>query len=429
MAAVSRQPGFLFILFSLLLSILGVGLVIPVLPKLVTEMSGGSPSHAAFIYGTLVASYAAMQFLFSPLVGALSDRFGRRPVLLVSVAGSAVDYLFLALAPHLWMLFVGRVVAGMCAATLATANAYVADITPPEGRAKRYGLMGAVFGLGFIIGPLLGGVLGEIHIRAPFWTAAGLAAAGFVYGLLVLPESLPRERRAPVRWQKANPLGAVLALRRFKGVLPLAAVLTLLNLATFSLHAVWVLYTDYRFGWTPRDVGWSLAFVGVMAALVQGGLAGRVVKAVGERATLLLGLLASATAFVLYGIVPAGWMLYPAIVVGAVGGLVAPASQSLITRSVSRDQQGLAQGALTSLGALCYVLAPLLATTLFGLFSGERAIRELPGMPFFVGSLLALVALVIAWRVVRPGLPATAAPAAAPNAATAAVEHATPATK
>lgn len=401
----SRQPGFLFILFSLLLSILGVGLVIPVLPTLVTEMTGGSPSHAALTYGTLVASYAAMQFAFSPLVGALSDRFGRRPVLLISVAGSAVDYLFLALAPALWMLFVGRLVAGMCAATLATANAYVADITPPEGRAKRYGLMGAVFGLGFVIGPLLGGVLGEVNVRLPFWVAAGLAGLGFLYGLLVLPESLPKDRRAPVQWHKANPLGAVLALRHFPGVLPLAAVLTLLNLATFSLHAVWVLYTAYRFGWTPRDVGWSLAFVGVMAAAIQGGLAGRVVNALGERATLLLGLSASALAFVLYGAVPAGWMLYPAIVVGAVGGLVGPASQSLITRSVNRDQQGLAQGALTSLGALCYVLAPLLATTLFGIFSGPGAVIELPGMPFFAGALLTVAAGVIAVRTVRPVSP------------------------
>lgn len=392
----SRQPGFPFILVSLLLSILGVGLIIPVLPTLVTELTGGSPPDAAFTYGIFVASYAGMQFLFSPLVGALSDRFGRRPVLLASIAGSAADYLFLAFAPTLGLMFIGRVIAGMCAATLSTANAYVADITPPEGRAKRYGLMGAVFGLGFVLGPLTGGLLGEIHVRLPFVFAAALAGVGFVYGLFVLPESLPRERRSPVRWRKANPLGAVLALRRFVGVIPLAAVLTLVNLATFSLHAVWVLYTAYRFGWGPREVGWSLAFVGVMAAVVQGGLAGRVVKLVGERATLFVGLSASALAFVLYGVAPAGWMMFPAIMVGAVGGLVAPASQSLITRAVSRDQQGLAQGALTSLGALCYVISPLLATTLFGLFSGEVAIAEIPGMPFFVGSALTLVAIAIA---------------------------------
>lgn len=397
-----REPGFGFILVTLLIAVLGIGLIIPVLPNLVTQLSGGTPSNSAFVYGIFVAVYAAMQFLFSPLIGVLSDRFGRRPVLLVSVAGSAVDYLFLALAPQLWMLFIGRMISGVTAATLATANAYVADVTAPDQRPKRFGIMGAIFGLGFVIGPLTGGILGEHSLRAPFYFAAALAAVSFVYGLLVLPESLPPENRSKtIMWRKANPLVAVAALRQYRGVIPVAAVLTMLNLAQFSLHSVWVLYTAYRFGWGPRDVGLSLGFVGIMAAVVQGGLTGKVVKLIGERSTVCVAALASAMAFACYGLATSGWMLYPAIVLGAIGGLVGPASQSLITREVGKDNQGSAQGALTSLSSLCYVFAPLGATWLFGHFSGSGAIRELPGIPFFVGSLLALVALLIAIVLVK----------------------------
>lgn len=397
-----REPGFGFILVTLLIAVLGIGLIIPVLPRLVTELSGGSPSDSAFVYGIFVAVYAAMQFLFSPLIGALSDRFGRRPVLLVSVAGSAVDYLFLAFAPTLALLFVGRLISGITAATLATANAYVADVTPPEQRPKRFGIMGAVFGLGFVIGPLVGGILGEYSLRLPFLFAAGLAGVSFVYGWLVLPESLPPESRSKLQLRKANPLAALVALKQYRGVIPLASVLTMLNLAQFSLHSVWVLYTAYRFNWGTRDVGLSLAFVGVMAAVVQGGLTGKVVKLVGERKTVYLGATSAALAFMGYGLSTAGWMLYPAIVLGAIGGLVGPASQSLITREVGKSHQGAVQGALTSLSSLCYVVAPLVATWLFGHFSGKGAIAEIPGVPFFAASAMAVTALMIALVFVRP---------------------------
>lgn len=406
----SPRAGFLFILVTLLIAVLGIGLVIPVLPRLVTQMSEGtdtahlataSLSASSFTYGVFVAVYAAMQFVCAPILGSLSDRFGRRPVLLVAIAGTAADYVLLTFAPTLLWLFVGRVIAGVTAASITTCNAYIADVTAPENRAKAFGMFGAVFGIGFALGPFLGGILGEYHLRLPFAAAALLAFINFLYGLFVLPESLPKENRRAFSWAKSNPLGSLRVLSQFHGVIPIAAVMTLVNLGTFSLHSVWVLYTAYRFDWTPRDVGLSLGFVGVLAILVQGGLTGRVVKLLGEHRTMYLALASTAIAFSGYGLATAGWMMYPAMIFGAVGGLLGPAAQALITKQVGPDKQGLAQGALSSLSALCAVAAPLAATALFAAFTGPHAPLHLPGISFLCGTALTLLALGLALTTVR----------------------------
>jgi MFS transporter, DHA1 family, tetracycline resistance protein len=403
----AKPPGIGFILITFLLIVLGFSMIIPVLPTLVKQLLGRSESESAFVYGLIVAAYAGMQFLFAPLLGALSDRFGRRPVLLISTLGMALDYVLMSIAPVLALIIVGRLVAGLTAASITTCNAYVADITKPEDRAKRYGLIGAVFGIGFAFGPLLGGALGEWHLRAPFMFSACLAFINFFYGLLVLPESLPAEHRREFSWKRANPLGALLVVRRHEGVLPLLAVAALLNLAQFSLHVTWVFYTSYRFGWQPLDVGKSLAFVGMLAIVVQGALIGPFVRRFGEVNTLLIGVACASAAFAGYGLASHGWMMYAAMIPGAFGGLVGPAAQAMLTRRMGPKNQGLGQGMVSSLGALCQVLAPILGSYLFGRFSGPHAIAEIPGISFLVGSTLCVVALMIAVTYIRPYSPPT----------------------
>lgn len=427
LTATGRRPAFAFILFTLLLDILGIGLIIPVLPRLVTQLSGGTESTSAWKYGVFVAVYATMQFFCAPLLGALSDQFGRRPVLLISIFGTACDYVLMTFAPNLALLFLGRVLNGITAANITTANAYVADVTKPEDRAKRFGLTGAVFGIGFVLGPSIGGLLAEPmhfpswiplqgahdfaaahldHLRWPFAFAAFLALANFMYGLVVLPESHLMKNRRPFTWSKANPAGSLVALRRFRGVVPLAAVLSTLNLAQFSLHSTWVLYTAYRFHWGPRDVGLSLGFVGVLAVFVQGFLTGKVVKKIGEHATLYLGLVFAALAYTGYGMATQGWMMYAVMVVGAFGGMLGPAAQALITQEVGPTNQGLAQGALSSLSALTAIIAPLVATWLFSHFTGSHAFAELPGVSFLLGGFLVAVGFLIAILFVRKHAPA-----------------------
>lgn len=411
----NRQPAFAFILVTLLLNVLGIGLIIPVLPKLVVEITGQSLSTSAITYGIFAAAYSTMQFFCAPLLGALSDRFGRRPVLLLSTLGTALDYVMMTLAPTLAILFLGRVLGGVTAASLTAANAYVADVTPPEDRAKRFGMTGAVFGIGFVLGPTVGGLLGDYNLRAPFAFAALLAFCNFLYGLFVLPESHPKEHRSAFALRKANPVGSLLALKRFRGVVPLATVLTTLNLAQFSLHATWVLYTAYRFGWGPKDVGLSLGFVGLLAVFVQGYLTGKIVKKIGEHATLYLGFFFATLAYTGYGLATQGWMMYAVMVVGAFGGILGPAAQALITQQVGRENQGLAQGALSSLSALCAIIAPLTATWLFAHFSGENAIADLPGISFIVGGVLTALGFAIALVYVRK-LPEPAVALVAPEA-------------
>lgn len=404
-----RNAALAFIFVTVLIDVLSFGLIIPVLPHLVEDFVGGSTVNAAYWIGVFGTVFAAIQFFSSPVQGALSDRFGRRPVILVSCLGLGLDFCFMALANTLPWLFVGRMISAMTAASFTTANAYVADVTPHEKRAKSYGMIGAAFGLGFIVGPMIGGWLGGIDLRLPFWFAAGLALLNFCYGLFVLPESLPVERRTTkFDWSHANPLGSIKLLRSYPQVFGLAAVVLIANLAHYVYPSIFVLFADYQYQWGPREVGWVLAVVGVCSVIVQAGLVGKVVHALGERRALLLGLACGVVGFGVYGFADKGWMFLIGIPVSAVWGLAAPATQALITRQVGPEVQGRIQGALMSLVSMAGIVGPALFAGSFGFFIGPRAPLHLPGAPFLIAGLLLGVAWIIAWRYAR------AAPAHAP---------------
>jgi MFS transporter, DHA1 family, tetracycline resistance protein len=408
--APGRRPALGFIFVTVVLTVLGFGLLIPVLPELVKQFEGGDVSAGSHTYGWLVSIYALMQFVASPILGALSDRFGRRKVILVALAGAALDYVAMALAPSLTVLFLARMVGGATAGLLSTANAYVADVTPPERRAGGFGFIGAAFGVGFIVGPLIGGVLGSVDLRLPFWAAAGCAALNGLYGFFVLPESHPPERRRAFAWSRANPIGALLALRRFPAVLGLAWAYFTMTFATMMLISIWALYTVHRYGWGPRDVGLSLMLVGLSAAIVQAGLARRIIGALGARRAVAVGLLVSATTQVLYGLAPAGWMIFPIIVLGAFTGLAGPAIQTYVTKRVAADEHGAVQGIYAGLASLAGIPGPLLGTWLFGWAIAPGRAVQVPGLAFFVAAAIALTALALAERSFRaePPVPRSA---------------------
>lgn len=394
----NRNAGVAFILIVLILDTLGIGVVVPVLPKLVTQLSRGDLAAGSRYYGFFVAAYALMQVLFAPMLGALSDRYGRRPVILASLLGAALDYALLALAPDLWWLFLGRVLAGVTGASFSAATAYIADVTPPAKRAQSFGLVGVAFGVGFIIGPAIGGLAGSYNLRAPFVLAACLNLANFLYGVFVLPESLSRENRRPVSFARANPFGALVNLGRSPVLLGLTGTMLCGYLAQQILQSSWALYTGERFGWSPRDVGMSLAFVGVIAALVQGGLVRVIVPKLGERRSLLFALVFSVAGHTAFALSTRGWMMYVFIVPFALGGLAGPAVQAILSREVTASEQGELQGSLTSLSSLSAVVAPLLATSLFARFAPATATPRIPGAPFFAAAVINLVGLGLAAR-------------------------------
>ena len=395
-----RQAAIPFILLTLFIDILGIGIIIPVLPELVKQFTGDSTSDASWYVGIIAASYSLMQFIFAPIVGALSDRFGRRPVILASLFGLAVDFVVQGLAQNLIWLFLGRIFAGIFGASITTANAYIADVSTPETRARNYGLVGIMFGLGFICGPSLGGILGAYWLRLPFFVSASLALLNWLYGFFILPESLPLEKRSPFSLARANPFGTLKRLKTYPLVSGLAAAFVCMSLAQRGLENVWVLYTGYRFGWGEFQNGLALGLVGLMAAVVQGGLIRPTVKRFGERGTVLLGLIVSACAFLGYGVASQGWMIPGIIIFGSLGGLTGPAIQSIVAGSVSPNEQGNIQGALTSLMSLTNIVAPLFITAgLFSYFTSETAIVQLPGAPFLLGSMLLIIAIVIVKRV------------------------------
>ena len=374
-----------FILVTAVLDILAMGLVIPVLPPLI-EAFAGSTANAGLWNGVLVALWAAMQFLASPVIGSLSDRFGRRPVILVSVAGMAVDWMLMALAPNLWWLAVGRMIGGVTSSSFTTIYAYVADVTAPEGRARAFGLVGAAFSGGFVLGPFLGGVLGEISPRAPFWAAAAMSAAAFAYGLLVLPESLRPENRTPFSWARANPFGAFALLRSRSGLVGLASVNFLLYFAHHVFSAVFVLYAGHRYGWTPFQVGLLLAFVGAMDMAVQGALTGPVVKRLGEWRTLVLGLGGGAAGLVAMGLAPTSLAFVLAMLPNALWGLAMPTIQSLMTARVGEAEQGQLQGANNSLASIAGVASPLFFGSVYGLTAGAGAPVPFIGTAFLIAA-------------------------------------------
>lgn len=392
-----------FILVTLFLDILGIGIVVPVLPELVKQLVGGSTTVASRYVGLIAATYSLMQFMCAPLLGALSDRFGRRPVLLASLVGLGVDFLIQGLAPSIGWLFLGRLLAGVMGASITTANAYIADVSAPAERARNYGLVGVMFGLGFIFGPALGGILGGIHLRLPFFAAALLALLNGLYGFLVLPESLPPERRSALSWMSIIPVaGTLRSLFQYRLVAGLAVAFLFTSLAHRGLENVWVLYTSYRFGWDEFTNGLTLGLVGLMAVVVQGLLVRPVIARAGERRAALLGLAISALAFAGYGLAAEGWMMWAIIVVGALGGITGPAIQNIVASSVPPQDQGKTQGAITSLMGLTSIVAPLFFTAgLFSYFTSPQALVHLPGAPFLLGAALLLTALLIVQRVFR----------------------------
>jgi DHA1 family tetracycline resistance protein-like MFS transporter len=409
-APAARAPAVRFILVAVLLDVIGIGVMLPVMPALVGEFTQDRAAQAHW-YGLLTVTFGAMQFLCAPLLGALSDRVGRRPVLLLSITGLGLMFLVTAWAPSLAVLVASRVLGGALSASMSVAQAYVADITAPADRARYFGLVGAAFGMGFVIGPVIGGLLGAHDVRWPFYLAAALAFVNAAYGLLVLPESLPRDRRTPIRWRKANPFGALVGLTRLARVGPLVGVGALANLAQFVLHTVWVLYTSFRFGWGPRESGLSLFVVGVMVAIVQGALLSPLLRRFGERGVVLAGLSSATLAFVSYGLATAGWVMYATLVFNVLSFAVGAAINAMVSRAAPPNEQGLAMGAVSSVNSLMSVLAPTLGAPLLGAVSHFPVDDWRMGAPFFLAAGLNTVALAIAavWFRRRPAHAATAA--------------------
>ncbi len=392
----TSRSTFIFIVITVTLDFLAFGIIAPVLPNLIIQFEGGNMARASAITGYFAFAWATMQFIFSPMLGAWSDRFGRRPVILISCLGLGLDYIFMALAPTLRWLFVGRVISGITTSNVSTAFAYIADVTPAEDRAKRYGMLGAAFGLGFVIGPAVGGLLGHYSLRAPFWAAAALSLANFLYGLFVLPESLPPEKRAKSAWHMANPLGSLTLLRSNIELSWLAVVNTFNYLAHQSLPSVFVLYSEYRYGWTTRGVGLALAAVGVCAAAVSGGMVGPYVKKFGERWSMISGLLFGVIGFAGMALAPKSWAMFAAIPFIALWGVAGPAMQSLMSQHVDPSSQGKLQGAINSLRALTGMVGPLVFTQVFALAISAKATIHIPGAPYYLAALLLMVSLLLA---------------------------------
>lgn len=392
----TNRAAFYFILVTIGFDMVAFGIIAPVLPDLVRQFEGGDFARASDMIGYFGFAWSTMQFLFSPVLGAWSDRFGRRPVILLSCLGLGLDYILMAVAPSLTWLFVGRIISGITTSNIATAFAYVTDVTPPEKRAKPFGMISAVFGLGFIIGPAIGGWLGSHNLRLPFWGAAILCLANALYGYFVLPESLPLERRSHSAWHMANPLGSLRLLRSRPELSGLAIVMTLYYLAHQSLPNMWALYTEFRYGWSRSDVGLSLAVVGISAAVVSGVLVGPLIKRFGERRSLLAGLAFGILGFAGFGLAVRGKIALAVIPLIALWGIAAPAMQTLMSRCVDHSSQGRLQGSINSIRAITGMAGPLLFTQIFSLAIAPKASLHLPGAPYFAAGLLLLASLFLA---------------------------------
>ena len=408
-ALATTRGAFLFILVTVTLDFLAFGIIAPVLPNLIIQFEGGNIARAADITGYFGFAWNLMQFIFLPLLGAWSDRFGRRPVILISCLGLGLDYIFMALAPTLRWLFIGRLISGITASNVSSAFAYITDVTPPAERAKKFGMLGAAFGLGFVIGPAVGGLLGHYNLRVPFWAAAGLSLANFFYGLFVLPESLPLERRAKSAWHMANPLGSLTLLRSHPELAGLSFVVFLYYLAHQALQNVFVLYTEFRYGWNTKSVGISLALVGVCAIIVSGGLVGPYVKKFGERFSLTSGLFFGLLGFAGFAAATRGWALLAAIPFIALWGVAGPAMQSLMSQRVDPTSQGKLQGAINSIRALTGMAGPLLFTQVFSAAIAPSARVHVPGAPYYLAAALLAGGMFLAIALTRSHAAATAA--------------------
>lgn len=403
-------PGMPFVLVTLLIDMIGFGIIIPVLPNLIQSLTHGSVSQAATYGGWLLAAYAITQFLSSPVVGGLSDRFGRRPILLASLFGFTIDYLFLAVAPTIGWLFVGRIIAGVMGASFTTAGAYIADISTPQNRAQNFGMIGAVFGLGFIIGPMIGGFLGEIGPRMPFIVTAGLTALNFLYGWFFLPESLKPDNRRAFEWRRANPVGTLLNVLKYKMVAGLFLSLVLLNIAVHAVQSNWAYYVIEKFQWTTTMIGFSLAVVGLVFVAVQGGLIRIILPRLGPHRTVYVGFLLYATGFLLYAFANHSWMMYAITVVYCMGAISGPALQGIIAGEVPPNAQGELQGAFASLMSITSVIGPLLMNSIFAWFVRPNGPVYFPGAAMVLGAVLTIVSCLLVRRAFRRAHPVTATP-------------------
>ena len=394
----NRKAALGFIFVTILIDMTGLGIIIPVMPKLITELTGGSISDASIYGGWLIFVYAFFQFLFAPVLGGISDKVGRRPVLLFSLFGLGIDYLVLALAPTITWLFIGRMIAGIGGASITTASAYIADISEPKKRAQNFGMIGAAFGLGFIIGPVIGGLLGQIGPRIPFYAAAGLVLLNWLYGYFIIPESLDRQHRRAFSWKRANPIGTIVHLKRYPAILGLVASIFLVYLAAHAVQSTWAYFTIESFKWTEAEVGYSLGFVGVVVALVQGVLIRPVVKAIGQVKAVFVGLAFNAIGLFLFAFATEGWMIYAILIPYALGGFAGPAMQSVMTSQIPVDEQGELQGGMTSMASVTSIIGPVTMTSIFAYFTNQANQIYFPGAPFILATVLAIISLILVIR-------------------------------
>jgi DHA1 family tetracycline resistance protein-like MFS transporter len=392
----NRRPALGFIFITLLLDVIGFGIIIPVIPKFISELTNSDLSNASMISGWLMFSFSIMQFLFSPILGNLSDRYGRRPILLISLFGFCLNYILIALAPTIGWLFVGRILAGITGASFTTASAYIADISTPEKKAQNFGIIGAAFGLGFIIGPVLGGLLGHYGPRVPFFAAAALTFLNWMYGYFVLPESLPKRNRRAFELKRANPVGSLMQLKRYPLIAGLIASMICVYIAGFATQSTWTFFTMEVFKWNEAMVGFSLGFIGLLMAVVQGGLIRIINPALGLKRSIYVGLILYALGFVMIAFSTKDWMLFAFSVPLCMGGIAGPAVQGIISNQVPANEQGELQGALTSLMSVTSIVGPIVMTGLFSYFTKKDTILYLPGAPFLMGALLIFVSILLA---------------------------------
>jgi len=396
-----RKAAISFIFFTLLLDVIGLGLIIPVFPQLIAELVGGNMSTASQWSGLLTFAYAITQFVFAPIIGNLSDKYGRRPVLLLSLFGFGIDYIFLSLAPTIWWLFIGRIIAGVFGASFTTATAYIADISTPETRSKNFGMVGAAFGLGFIIGPGLGGLLGEFGPRVPFIAAGVLTFVNMIYGYFVLPESLSKEHRRPFEWKRANPMGSLMQLKKYKGVGGLIVAFFLLYIGGHAAQSTWTFINIEKFHWSNSLMGLSLTFIGILIALVQGGLIRYTTPKFGEEKSIYIGLGLYAFGLLLFSFASEGWMMFVFLVPYCLGGIAGPALQSIISGNVPKNEQGELQGALTSVMSVTSIIGPLLMTNLFAWYTRPEGSIKFAGAPFLAGAVFMLISAILAARTMK----------------------------
>lgn len=400
----SKRPAIGFIFATALIDVTGLGIIIPIMPSLIQDMTHGTVSEAAQIGGVLYGCYAVMQFFCAPIIGGLSDRYGRRPVLLASLFGFGIDYLFLAFAPTLGWLFVGRTIAGIMGASFTSANAYIADISTPENRAQNFGMMGAAFGLGFIIGPVLGGVLGSYGDRVPFIAAAVLALLNWTYGFFILPESLKPENRRAFTWVRANPLGTLKSLFRYPVVRGLFIALAFIYIASHAVQSNWAYYTTEKFHWSTKEIGYSLAVVGIVFAVVMGGLIRLIIPKLGQQRSVYVGIGLYALGFLLYAFASEGWMMYAITIVYCLGGIAGPALQGIMSGIVAPTEQGELQGGFTSMMSATSIVGPVLMSSIFSFFTKSHDALYFPGAAMLLGAVLTVCSALLARMTLKKNL-------------------------